>query len=736
MGPCSVTLRQRLTVMSFSPDQEVLIADLETTVEFFTDGRRPDNSPFNPLNRCVSAHWGWLGWDSLDDYSYSVYHHNEHLTDDSPEAFQAALYKAKIVVFHNAKFDVQWLLEMGFVIPDTLKIYCSMIAEFVLQKSQRNSVSLKLSAERRNLSNQKKSDLVDDLFKSGVGFEAMDLSTMLEYAEADIRTTAELYLQQQSDFSCEENKSLLPVIDHMGDMLLFLVEIERNGAYIDLDVLKRVETDFLNEKIELTNRLNEIVEHIMGDTPINLNSGDDMTKVIYSRRVRDKHVHKLTFNIGTNEAGKALRPPRMTPSQFNSAVRATTDVVYRTDAVCCPDCAGEGSIQKFKTVTKIKLGKKYRVTGEPYKNRTKCKVCKGVGAIYQSNGKVAGLKMIPESAFDASMGGFKTDKETIKRMIATAESKNKTTAVEFLTKISRLNAITTYLDSFVAGIQKGTRSDGILHANFNQCVASTGRLSSSGPNLQNQPKRGFPVRSAFVSRFDDGILVEADYSGLEFRTCVELSRDAQGLADILEGKDIHRQTASIVHQKDPSEVTKEERQGAKAQTFLPLFGGTGAGMPEHVKAYFHKFYEIYQGIHGWHDQLMVGTLKNGIVQTPSGRQYFWPNVVRTRNGRVSNSTQILNYPVQGFAADTVQLACIRAHRLFKQHKLKSKLILTVHDSIVVDCTKEEFEQVKSILHTAMVDVHEEIEARFNYKCVVPFDIEISIGSNWLDQTEI
>ena len=111
-------------------------------------------------------------------------------------------------------------------------------------------------------------------------------------------------------------------------------------------------------------------------------------------------------------------------------------------------------------------------------------------------------------------------------------------------------------------------------------------------------------------------------------------------------------------------------------------------------------------------------------------------MVRTRNGRVSNSTQILNYPVQGFAADTVQLACIRAHRLFKQHKLKSKLILTVHDSIVVDCTKEEFEQVKSILHIAMVDVHEEIEARFNYKCVVPFDIEISIGSNWLDQTEI
>jgi len=722
--------------MLFEPEQKVLIADLETTVEFFTDGRRPDNSPFNILNRCVSSHWGWLGWDTLEDYQFGIYHHKDCRVPDSPEAFQEAIYKADILVFHNAKFDVQWLLEMGFVLPDTLRIYCTMIAEFVLQKSQRNPVSLKMSAERRNLSNQKKSDLVDDMFKSGTCFSAMPLDIMMEYAEADVRTTAELYLAQQDDFSCEEHKSLLPVLDHMADMMLFLVEIERNGAYIDLDALKRVETDFQNEKNKLTTDLNAIVEKVMGDTPINLNSGDDMTKVVYSRRVRDKHAHKQTFNIGTNEAGKALRPPRMSQFQFNSAVRATTDVVYRTDAVCCPDCEGAGSIQKFKTITKIKLGKKYRVAGDPYKNRTKCKVCSGVGAIYQSNGTVAGLKMIPESAFDASMGGFKTDKETIKRMIATAEAKNKHTAVEFLTKISRLNAITTYLDSFVAGIQKGTRSDGLLHANFNQCVAATGRLSSSGPNLQNQPKRGFPVRSCFVSRFDDGIILEADYSGLEFRTCVELSRDAQGLADILGGKDIHRQTASIVYQKPAAEVTKEERQKSKAQTFLPLFGGTSFGHPPHIAAYFDTFYEIYEGIHGWHDQLMTSALKTGIVQTPSGRQYFWPNVVRTKRGRVSNATQILNYPVQGFAADTVQLACIRAHRLFKKHKLESKLILTVHDSIVSDCKKEEVEQVKSILQTAMVGVHEEIEKRYNYKCVVPFDIEISVGKDWLEQVEI
>jgi DNA polymerase-1 len=398
-----------------------------------------------------------------------------------------------------------------------------------------------------------------------------------------------------------------------------------------------------------------------------------------------------------------------------------------------------GSIQKYKVKTKIKLGKKYRVqTDEPYKNRTKCKTCTGAGAIYQSTGVAAGLRMSPSTAFDASINGFKTDKETIKGLILQAERKKNDIAVEFLTKISRLSALSVYLDSFVAGIQRGTRNTGFLHANFNQCVAATGRLSSGGGmsiNLQNQPKRGFPVRKCFISRFENGIWIESDYSGLEFRTACELSRDSQGLADILEGKDIHRQTASICLKKPASHVTKDERQGHKWASFQPLFGGTGFGMPDHIKAYFDRFYGIYEGIYGWHQSLMTGTLKNGTVETPSGRQYFWPNVERTKNGRVTSATQILNYPVQGFSADLVQLACIRAFKLFKQADLRSKLTLTVHDSICVDTHPDEIEQVKSILTEAMTGVGEEAEKRFGYKTIVPLDIEISGGPNWLEQQE-
>ena len=714
---------------------KILVLDLETTVERIEG--RIDNSPKNPRNKCVSGYWGWLGEETVDHVKKAVWYHKDYEGCDPTDELRADLLSADMMICHNTKFDAEWLLEMGFTLPPL--VYDTMIVEYLLAKGQRRPLSLKESAIRRQVKSLKKSELIDDMFSQGIDFSEMPLDVVNEYAEADVKACGELYLAQLPILEREHNQSLKKVIPFMHEMLLFLCEIEMNGVKVDLDALEEVEREFEAEKEILEKRLNEIVEMVMGDTPINLNSGADMTKVVYSREVISREAHQQTFNIGTNEAGKSLRPPFMTQSQFVDAVRTTTKIVHKTRAIKCCDCNGMGSIQKYKVKTKIKLGKKYRVqTDEPYKNRTKCKTCTGAGAIYQSTGVAAGLRMSPSSAFDASINGFKTDKETIKGLILQAERKKNDVAVEFLTKISRLSALSVYLDSFVAGIQRGTRNTGFLHANFNQCVAATGRLSSGGGmsiNLQNQPKRGFPVRKCFISRFENGIWIESDYSGLEFRTACELSRDSQGLADILEGKDIHRQTASICLKKPASQVTKDERQGHKWASFQPLFGGTGFGMPDHIKAYFDRFYRIYEGIHGWHQSLMTGTLKNGTVETPSGRQYFWPNVERTKNGRVTSATQILNYPVQGFSADLVQLACIRAFKLFKQADLRSKLTLTVHDSICVDTHPDEIEQVKSILTEAMTGVGEEAEKRFGYKTVVPLDIEISGGPNWLEQQE-
>jgi DNA polymerase I-like protein with 3'-5' exonuclease and polymerase domains len=584
---------------------------------------------------------------------------------------------------------------------------------------------------------QKKSELVDDLFKSGVGFEAMPLDdVVIPYAEADVKSCAGVYLSQMDAFESEENLSLKPIVVLMNEMLEFLVECETNGVKIDLEELSSIGEQFQKEHDELSKRLEEIVEIVMGDTPINLNSGADVSKLIYSREVVNRDYHIQTFRIGTNAEGKPLPPPRMNKAEFNTAVRSNTRVVQKTSVVCCPECDGRGLVQKYKQKTRTKNKITYKVPGDPYKNLSKCPSCVGVGAFYNPTGKVAGLKISPLGPQYASVNGFKTDKGTIKLLISHAKSKNNDLAVEFLTKISRLSAVSTYLTSFVKGIETWTRPNGLIHTNFNQCITATGRLSSSNINLQNMPKRGFPVRKAMVSRFDYKI-VEFDYSGLEFRVAGEVSRDPQIIEDILNGKDIHKQTASIINRVSIDSISKDKRQAAKAYSFAPLYGGMGAGEPEHIRNYFSEFFVIYKGLKSYQQRLMDGVVKNGIVQTPSGRQYYWPNARRLKNGRVTNATQVVNYPIQGFATgDIVPLACIRAFRLFKKHNLKSKLILTVHDSIVVDCHPDELTQVKKVLVEAMANVGEELEQRFDYKPVLPLDVEMTVGPNWLEQEEI
>lgn len=697
-----------------------IVCDLETTVQFLDNGVK-DNSPFNEKNKIVSFHWKKFNDENETAVKSCFVNHVEvPVPEDTAQVLQD-LAKAELFVAHNAKFDAMYLLEAGITIPK--KIWCTMLGEYVLARGQAMSFSLKESAIRREVS-LKKSDLVDDLFKSGVGFDQMARDTVQEYAEADVQSCYELYLKQKEEFKA--NPGLFRVFELMNEMLLFLVEIERNGIKIDLTELDKVEHQFVSEKSEIEKRLQEIVVEVMGDTPINLNSGSDLSSVIYSRYVTNKPLHKKVFQIGKNARGKPLPPPRMTPSKFTQSIRNTTKVMKKTHAEHCNSCNGKGKYLKFKK------------NGEPYKNMSTCKVCEGRGFLLIDTGKTAGLRMVPESPADASVNGFKTDKITIKRLIAQAETKENPLAIEFLSKIMRLNALNTYLDSFVKGIQAWTRRDGRLHANFNQATTRTGRLSSSNPNFQNQPKGGkFPVRRCVVSRFPDGKVLEADFSGLEFRVAGLLSQDAQIIDDLHSGKDVHKQTASIINQCDVADVTKDMRQAAKAYTFAPLYGGMGANEPPHVQKYFQEYFNIYKGLKIWHEELADQVLREGIIRTPSGREFAFPNTRRLSSGRVTNNTAIVNYPVQSFAtADIVPLACVRAFRKFKEHRLSSKLVLTVHDSIVVDVHPNELEIVKDILTEAMEGVTDELAERFDFKGDIHLDIEIEAGKNWMEMSAV
>jgi DNA polymerase I-like protein with 3'-5' exonuclease and polymerase domains len=732
---------------------KVVVLDTETKVRRIKETNAQENereiidgSPFHPGNRIVTVGWrtltyvddSYIGpfpnnyrWSCTDTKS-SVYGHNDYPEPDSPTPLQEALNEADIIVCHNAKFDIEYLLESGFTIPD--RVWCTMVGEYVLARGTRVELSLEQTAIRRKTS-LKQGEVVHTMFKEGIGYEAMPLELVLEYMVADVVSCSEIFMQQWSEFQDEtKTRKLSNIVTLMNEMLIFLVEIERNGVAIDVERLKAVGEEYELERDKIQVRLQEIVEEVMGDTPINLNSGDDISKVVYSRELINKPLHRETFNIGVDKYGKSKFAPYMSPNQFTNAVRTTTKRIEKKQAFNCPECKGTKFIRKRK------------VNGDFWKNESRCPTCDGLGFVLIGTGKVAGLKLNPESPRDASIGGFKVGADEIDRLIAQAQSKDNLLAVEFLTKKKRLNAINTYINSFVNGIQRWTREDGLLHPSFNQCVARTGRLSSSDPNFQNQPKgRKFPVRKSIISRWKDigGLILEADFSGLEFVVAGELSKDPQIIEDITTGKDIHGQTASIVtEQPDPTINWKDAehkpiRDANKPYTFAPLYGGQGANEPEHIKKYFKEFFKIYKGHAEWQFQQMDDVITKGYVVTPSGREYVFPNTIRLRGRKTSNATNIVNYPVQGFATgDIVPLACVRALREFRRLGLRSLLILTVHDSIVVDVYPNEKDEVVKALKFAMTEMNGEIKDRWDYEMTFDLKCEMAIGPNWGEMDDI
>ena len=304
-------------------------------------------------------------------------------------------------------------------------------------------------------------------------------------------------------------------------------------------------------------------------------------------------------------------------------------------------------------------------------------------------------------------------------------------AKKFLESIVRLSAIETYRSAFIEGIRKGIKSDALLHANFNQCITATGRLSSSSPNLQNMPKgRLFPVRKAFVSRFEGGSLVEIDYSQLEFRVAGILATDETVKREVESGFDVHAYTAKVLTEN--GEPT--ERGPAKASTFRPLYGGTQGTTAQ--RTYFKEFFNKYRGIFKWHEQLQNEAIQHKVVTTATGRQFSFPDCQRNMSGQATFKTQIVNYPVQSVAtAEIVPLGVILLFNKLREMNLRSVVINTVHDSVLIDTHPSELEIVKSVAPGCLVDAQAEAKKRFGLSDYIPLEVEMSQGKNWMEQED-
>jgi len=557
-----------------------------------------------------------------------------------------------------------------------------------------------------------KDDRIKEFMDRGVSFENIPAYIVEEYGKIDVDITRKLFNSQMQDFKSERYKSLLMTAKMMNEFLVVLVDMERNGIYVDLEDLSKVEKEYRAEFKYLEDKINKIVYKYMGDTSIALSSPEQLSWLIYSKKPKDKKDWARIFNVGVDKAtGKNKRRPNFSRTQFRDLVNMHTDKIYKTAASQCLDCKGKGVIQKVKK------------DGSPYKNYSKCIYCQGEGFIYTPLAKLAGFNQRPRSVYDVAEAGFRTDKITLTKIAAESEGELR----EFLDAIVRYNAIDTYLNTFVVGIKQFTNEKGLLHPKFMQAVTSTGRLSSRDPNFQNQPRgRTFPIRKVVKSRFEGGKIIEIDFAQLEFRTAVYLAQDAQGMEDIKNNIDVHQYTADIIG---------VSRQDAKAHTFKPLYGGvTGT---ENEKKYYSKFLEKYKGIKEWHEKLQAEAIKYKRIKLPTGREYAFPYAERMPWGGSSYGTQIKNYPVQGFAtADIVPLACINIYKLMREHKVKSLLVNTVHDSIVADVYPGEEDVMSKIFKLGTSNVITSLKEYYNINFNVPLDTELKIGYDWLNMEDI
>ena len=504
--------------------------------------------------------------------------------------------------------------------------------------------------------------------------------------------------------------NLTATIRMMNEMCHVIVDMEYHGIGISIPGLEKLKAEYKERLDQLEVEIEELILCATGRNEVNMDSPQQLSELIYSRGVIDKEEWKRVFNLGAEERGGVSKPKRRhryTNAQFVKIVRTLTEVLPRFTIKQCPLCLGEGKEEFY-------IGEK--------KRKRPCATCEGRGFQRISTGKVSGFKVVPEQE-DVSVGGFSTSGDTLEKLSKKVEGDAK----QFLTKMVERNKISHYLDTFIAGIEKNTGADGVLHPKFHQTIAATARLSSTDPNFHNQPRgTTFPIRRVVISKFNGGKLLEGDFKQLEFRAAAELSGCRQALKDIQDGIDIHKVTASIIGCN---------RQDAKEHTFKPLYGGTTGTDKE--RAYYAHFAKHYLGITNWHQNLIDTVLRCGILTLPTGREYRFTGVKRYPSGAVSFSTQIKNYPVQGFAtADIVPVVAIECHKFLIKKGMQSHIINEIHDSIVIDCHPNEIEECVSILEVCMSSVHQLMKERYGFGMTVPIEAEYKIGDNWLDMKEI
>ena len=321
--------------------------------------------------------------------------------------------------------------------------------------------------------------------------------------------------------------------------------------------------------------------------------------------------------------------------------------------------------------------------------------------------------------------GYSTDQAVLEELAESYELPGLILEYRQLTKLK-----STYVDTLPTLINRET---GRVHTLFNQTGAATGRLSSSDPNLQNIPIRtelGRRIRAAFVPEAGSS-LISADYSQVELRVLAHLSEDEVLIQAFRNGEDIHDRTAREVFSEAERANRAECRRRAKVINFGIVYGLSAFGLAqklgisrEDAQAFIDAYFQRYKGVRSWLDRTIEDTRRTGVVRTLLGRIRPIPDILsKDYAARQFAERTAVNSPIQGTAADIIKIAMIRLHEVLQKKKLSSKILLQVHDELVLESPDPEIEEVQAI-------VKHEMENAVSLN--VPLQVEMGLGKNWMD----
>ena len=306
-------------------------------------------------------------------------------------------------------------------------------------------------------------------------------------------------------------------------------------------------------------------------------------------------------------------------------------------------------------------------------------------------------------------------------------------APEIIEPLLRYRQLTKLNSTYVEGLLRLVDSRGRVHSTFDQTATATGRISSSEPNLQNIPVRteeGKEIREAFLPR-EGWVLLDADYSQIELRLMAHFSEDPALIDAFRKGEDIHARTASEIFDVPPEWVTPELRSRAKAVNFGLIYGISGFGLSRNTgvsrkeaAAFIDKYFRTYPGVKRFMDRTAAEGADRGYAETLMGRRRYLPELKSPKAPiREFGKRAAMNTPVQGTAADIIKLAMVRIDKALREAGLQSRLILQVHDELLLECPPEEADRAAALLREAMEDA---------ISLSVPLVAEVHRGENWAE----